>query len=429
MNLTRCARATGTLRPAPTLLVLIWSLCAPAFASAAEGVLTLDDAVRRALSEAPQVLSVQASLEASREIAPSAGRLPDPEVIVGVDNLPVNTAEAFSLSRDFMTMRKVGVMQSVPNRAKRRSQRNLASREIDLAEAQLVAGRFEAARAAAESWIGCAVAARSLEVLRARRQDLATPTSAARAAMAGGNRSVGDALAGETTLARMDSRILDLEQQLAMRRAELSRWVGDESARELGPLPWERDLEAASLTLAQTVEAHAPLAPATAEIELARARVQVAQADRRPDWSAELNYANRGSTFSNMVSLQFRVGLPLFATDRQNPIIASRLADLRAREADKQAELRMHRAEVESLLVQWRSGRMRLQQYLDTLLPLAADQTRAVTSAYGAGQRDLAAVIGATAQEIDLQIEHIALEGEVSRAWVFLHLLHSTEAP
>jgi outer membrane protein TolC len=409
-------------------VVLIW-LCSCAFANAAEGVLTLDDAVRRALSAAPQVLAAQSALQSARDIAPSAGRLPDPEAIVGIDNLPVTTADAFSLSRDFMTMRKVGVMQSVPNAAKRSSQRNLASREVDLAEAQWVASRFVAARAAANAWIDCAIAAQSLRLLRARRQDLATPTAAITAAIIGGNRRVAEALAGETALARLDSRILELEQQLATRRAELSRWVDDDSARELGSLPWQRDLEAASLALIQNVEAHAPLAPATAEIELARAQVQLAQAQRRPDWSAELSYANRGSSYSDMVSLQFRVGLPLFARHRQNPVIASRLADLRTREAEREAEIRMHRAEIESLLAQWRSGRQRLQQYLDTLLPLAADQIRATTGAYGAGRVELAAVIGATAQEIELQIERIALEGEISRAWVFLHLLHSTEAP
>jgi outer membrane protein TolC len=194
-------------------------------------------------------------------------------------------------------------------------------------------------------------------------------------------------------------------------------------------MPWERELESDSLTLAETVEAHSPLAPATAEVELARAAVQAAQADRRPDWSAELSYADRGSSFSNMVSLQFRVGLPLFAKNRQNPVIASRLSVLRAREAEKQAEIRMHRADVEALLAQWRAGRSRLQQYTNTLLPLAGDRTRAVTAAYGAGRGDLPSIIGATAEEIDLQIERIALEGEISRAWVFLHLLHSGGVP
>jgi outer membrane protein TolC len=408
---------------------LIWSLCGGALAGAAERVLTLDDAVTRALIDAPQMVAAQASLQSARESASSAGRLPDPEAIVGIDNLPVSTGDAFSLSRDFMTMRKVGVMQAVPSAAKRGSQRNLASREINLAEARLTAGRFEIAKAAAGVWIDSAVAARSLETLRARRQDLAIPIAAARASLAGGTRSVGDVLAGETTLARIDARILDLEQQLAVRRAELRRWVGEASVRELGPLPWARELEPESLTLAENVEIHSPLAPAIAEVDLARAEVQAAQADRHPDWSAELSYADRGSNFSNMVSLQFRVGLPLFAKYRQNPIIASRLSDLRAREAEKQAEIRMHRAEVESLLAQWRSSRTRLQQYTDTLLPLAGDRIRAVTGAYGAGRGDLSAVIGATAEEIDLQIERIALEGEISRAWVFLHLLHSGGVP
>jgi outer membrane protein TolC len=207
MNLSRCARATGAFRLAPTLVVLVWSLCSGALVRAAESVLTLDDAVTRALIDAPQLHAAQAEVQSAREAAPAAGRLPDPEAIVGIDNLPVNTADAFSLSRDFMTMRKVGVMQSVPNAAKRSSQRNLASRELALAEAKLAAGRFEAAKAAAGAWIDSAVAARSLEALRVRRQDLATPIAAARASLAGGTRSAGDVLAGETTLARIDARI------------------------------------------------------------------------------------------------------------------------------------------------------------------------------------------------------------------------------
>lgn len=170
MNLIRCVRPTGIVRHAPALMVLVATLCSVALASAAEGVLTLDDAVRRALIDAPQLLAAQASVDSARQLAPTAGRLPDPEAIVGIDNLPVNTADAFSLSRDFMTMRKVGVMQSVPSAAKRSSQRNLASREINLAEARVAAGRFEIAKATAEAWIQSAVAARSLEVLRARRQ-------------------------------------------------------------------------------------------------------------------------------------------------------------------------------------------------------------------------------------------------------------------
>src|SRR5690242_6212627 len=75
-------------------------------AHAADGTLTLDDAIALAVRDAPQVVAAQSTLEGAQAIVPSANRLPDPELIIGVDNLPVSGADQFSLTRDFMTMRK-----------------------------------------------------------------------------------------------------------------------------------------------------------------------------------------------------------------------------------------------------------------------------------------------------------------------------------
>src|SRR5687767_5857230 len=74
--------------------------------------LTLDEAIARATRAAPQVVAAAATLEAAQITAPSAGRLPDPEFVAGIENLPIETADRFSLTRDFMTMRKVGLMQT-----------------------------------------------------------------------------------------------------------------------------------------------------------------------------------------------------------------------------------------------------------------------------------------------------------------------------
>jgi hypothetical protein len=37
-------------------------------------------------------------------------------------------------------------------------------------------------------------------------------------------------------------------------------------------------------------------------------------------------------------------------------------------------------------------------------------------------------VLDALGDEVDLQLEYVELEGEVTRAWAFLHLLHSAGA-
>ena len=395
-------------------------------AHAAEGPLTLDAAIERALREAPQVVAAQSSLEGAQAFLPSAGRLPDPELIVGVDNLPINGADQFSLTRDFMTMRKVGVMQTVPAGAKRRYRAEVASREVDVALAGLSAARFETASAAAEAWISSAVAEETLERVRALKSDLGVQSSTARAALSSGRGTAADALASEATLARLDNQILELEQQRAMRRAELARWVGDEASQKLGELTWKRELAVSPEQLIQEVALHPPLAPIVARVEAAKTEVNLARAEKRSDWAAQLSYAKRGPDYSDMVSLEFRVGLPLFAKHRQNPAIAAKLAGVRASEAEQDAALRMHRAEIESMVAMWRSGRQRLQHYESTLLPLARDRSRAVLTAYASARGNIIATLDALRDEVDLQREYVALEGDVTRAWVFLHLLHST---
>jgi len=427
MNLVNClSTAERALAQFRHVVIALSLLSNPTHAG--ETPFGLDEAIERALGGSPQIVAAQASLEGAQELTPSAGRLPDPEAIVGVDNLPVNSADRFSLTRDFMTMRKVGVMQSFPSGAKRRLQGELALREVDLAQADLRASRFETAKEAAEAWIACATAEQSLKRLRTLRSDLTSQSSASRAALASGRSSAGEALSSDVALARLDGRILELEQQLAMKRAELSRWVGPDAARELSELPWQRELGGAPQTLAQDVAAHPPLAPSVANLEVARTEVSLARAERRPDWSAELTYAKRGPDYSDMVSLEFRVGLPLFARNRQNPAIAAKLAAVRAQEASQEAEIRMHRAEIESMLAVWQSGRARLQHFEKEILPLARDRSRATLNSYGSGRGNMRSTLEALSEEVDLQLEYIQLEGEVTRAWAFLHLLHSAGA-
>jgi outer membrane protein TolC len=398
-------------------------------AQAGEGPLTLDAAIEHALRDAPQVLSAQGSLESAQNLRTSAGRLPDPELIVGIDNLPVSGPDQYSLTRDFMTMSKVGVMQEIPAGAKRRLRADLASREADLAAAQLRATRFEIASAAAEAWISAATSEAGLARLRALRRDLDTQSSAARAALASGRSTAADALSTESVLAQLDNQILELEQRRATSRAELSRWVKNGAAGNLAEIPWRRELDVTPAALAENMATHAPLAPIAARVEAARTAVDLSRAERRSDWSTALTYARRGPGYSDMVSLEFRIGLPLFAKNRQYPAIAAKLASVRAAEAEEESALRMHRAEIEGMAATWGFGRSRLKHFDATLLPLAKDRTRAAISSYGAGRGELRAVLEALRDEVALQRQYVDLEGEVTRAWVFLHLLHSGGTP
>jgi hypothetical protein len=183
-NALMAARAAATPRLCYRMIwiALLW----PWTAIADERTLSLEDAVDQALQETPQVAASAATREAMQAVAPSAGHLPDPELVTGVDNLPVTKADRYSLTRDFMTMRKIGVLQSFPNSEKRRLQGELAQREIAVAQGDVRKTRFDTARAVAEAWIASAVAGESLVRLRTLKPDAQLEAAAGRAALASG---------------------------------------------------------------------------------------------------------------------------------------------------------------------------------------------------------------------------------------------------
>ena len=413
------------LRAAPRCHCFLWLVGLwPLLGAAGEPPLSLEEAVNEALQQSPQVGASAAGLDAATAVAPSAGRLPDPELVTGVDNLPVNTAESFSFTRDFMTMRKIGVMQSFPSGEKRRLQGERAQRQIGVAHGEWLKARYDTARATSDAWIANAVDQESLARLKALAPEVRVQADAARAALASGRTSAAEALGGQALSASLEDRILALEQDQAIQQAELAHWIGADARRPLAGIPVDVDLHTAPEALLADVPQHPPLAPVVARLAEAQTEVELARAEKRPDWSAEFDYAQRGPDFSNMVSLEFHVSLPLFGEHRQNPVIAEKLALVRAEEARRDEEVRMHTAELAGELAQLRLGRERLKHYADELLPLARERSRASVASYSSGRGDLRNTVDALAQEIDTQLAYVQLEGSVARAWAHLHLLH-----
>jgi outer membrane protein TolC len=404
----------------------------PFFATANEEPLSLTEAVARALQIAPQVQARAANVDAMRAASVSAGRLRDPELIVGIDNLPVTGPDAYSTTSDFMTMRKVGVMQEFSLGTKRRLLRERAEADASRASAELVDTRLEVARTVAELWIRRATAESSANALQTLKPEVELQAAAARAAVSAGRSSTADALAAEASVAQLTAELLKLDVDVQRARSELRRWIDIDASRPLAGLPSFDELPTPPAALLSSVTEHASILPLEAQIAAARIDVDLARAQRRPDWSAELAYAKRGSAFSDMVSIEFRVGLPLFAGNRQNPMITARHAEMRRVEAERDAEVRMHTAELEQTISDWQLLGKQVEQYERELLPLARERSRAALASYRAGRGDLRGAIEAHTQEVDFIREHASLQNDRGRAWAYLRYLgpqhlHATE--
>jgi cobalt-zinc-cadmium efflux system outer membrane protein len=412
------------------LRTLLWiAIALPATAARPQDrstPLTIDEAIRIGLAAAPEIRSSEAIAKGDESGLDAAGRLPAPELIAALDNVPVSGRDEFSLTDDFMTMQRIGLMQTFPNRQKRQLQRERASRGIDLARAELRSARFTLARNVADAWIARALAEQSLSRLKQLEPEVATQAAVASAAVASGRASVADALRVQALDARIEERLLAFEQEAQIRKSELERWIGDAAERPLAGIPTDQELAHSAEALIAAVPEHAPIAPLTARVAASQTDAALARAEKRPDWSAELAFANRGPDFSDMVSLEFRIGLPSLSGRRVNPEIARQVSIARAREQELEGEVRMHRAQIQATVASLQLGRRRLALYEQQLLPLARDRSRLAAGSYRAGQGALPIVFEAFAEEIEEQLAYVQLQGEVARAWVFLHLLHDS---
>ena len=144
-------------------------------------------------------------------------------------------------------------------------------------------------------------------------------------------------------------------------------------------------------------------------------------------------YNQRGSAYSNMVSVNVSIPLQWDQKNRQDRELAAKLAGVEQKRAEREEATRAHVAEAQAMLQEWHSDRERLTRYDSSLLPLATERTRASIAAYRGGAGSLSVVLESRRAEIDIRIERLRLEMGAARLWAQLNYLvpagHDMAAP
>ena len=395
--------------------------------SHAQQALTLDQALRAAQDRSRHLVAQDSAAAASREMAIAAGQLPDPTLKVGINNLPINGPDRFSLTRDFMTMRSVGVMQEITRADKRKAKATRFDREAEAAEAGRAVALADLRRDTAKAWLERYYQERMLGVLQAQRAEAGLQIEAADAAYRGGRGAQADVFAARSAVALIDDRIRQTERQIATAKTRLARWVGEDARQVLGAPPSLAlvRLDASGL---ETQLAHHPQIALMGKLEeVARAEADIAQSNKRSDWSVELMYSQRGPAYSNMVSLNVSIPLQLDQKNRQDREVAAKLAIAAQMRAQREEATREHVAETLGWLQEWQSNRDRLAHYDSALLPLASERTRAAMAAYRGGSGLLSTVLEARRMEIDTRMDRVRLEMETAGAWAKIEYLIPAE--
>ncbi|WP_255516268.1 TolC family protein [Luteimonas suaedae] len=405
------------------------SLAAPAAAAFAAPVeISLPEAVRRASERVPMLEARRASVEAARQDSHRAGALPDPTLIVGISNLPVTGSDAFDDGIDPMTMKRIGLRQAFPARAKREAQRALALRRTDEAQALETAERLDVQRASAEAWIGLWARQRELQKLHALREQAQLAARLARAGARSGG-SLHDALAAEAAVLELDNDIAAAEAAQVEAREALQRWIGataDGALRAADTTPDFTTTPHSQSELLVALDRLPALQPVDAQLETAAAAVDAARAEKRPDWSVTASYGQRQASRSDMLMLEFGVGLPLFTRNRQDRGIAARQADYQAALATREDQRRQLVARIRAAFAQWEGSKRVVALHEDAQIPLARDRSSTALAAYRAGG-ELRPWLDAHQDELELHLMHVQHLAQLGRAWAAVAFLLTSE--
>ena len=420
---------TNAARCRCALAFFVALIAAPALHAAVADTqpLSLFEAVRLADAESPAIAARRAAAEAATDAVTPAGALPDPQLVAGIDNLPVNGSDAFSLTNDFMTMRKVGVMQEFTRGEKRHLRTARAQAAAAREQALLTSEQLSVREAVARAWIARATAEQKLKLLRELEPRAEAQVAAAAAALSAGRGSAADGIAAKTAQAMLADRISQAEREVEDARIEFARWLPAASERQLGEAPDWTVLGMNPDSVVANASHHRELAAYDAAEQMANTEVALARAEKSPDWSVEFDYAQRGPQYSNMISLEFRVGLPLFTGSRQDPTIASKQAAVAQIEAEREDARRMHAAELRKTVAAWRSASERVARYERELLPLADDRAEATLAAYRGGRGDVQASLTALDQSVEQRIAYTDLRSALGQAWAALHFAFPQE--
>ena len=407
-------------------------------------VSALDSLVSIALSASPTIAAAAARVEAaSARIAP-AGARPDPLLMAGVLNFPVSEP-GFS---DFMTMKMIGISQSVPYPGKLGLRTRAATDDARAAQAQLAAARLDVTRAVQEAYFDLAFLDRAMEIVARNQAMLGSLATVTEAQYVAGSGAQSDLLRVRTEAARLSEQAAGLVEArhaaLARLNAALdqpsdvplsapsiperiARAAVADSATQIhfasaalgaratdSPLLSLDSLQALGIQFSPMLQAH------EAEIQAQAARVELARKAHLPDFDVSLQYGERRGR-SDMLSAVVSVPIPLQRQRKQDAEVAALHADMDALEAGHRAAIDALRSEIATGVSDVERSRTQLALSMTAVLPQARATLASATAGYQVGRVAFASVIDAQASLFTIEMAYWQSLTDFAKALANLH--------
>lgn len=309
-----------------------------------------------------------------------------------------------------MTMKMVGVSQTLLFPGKQRLRREVAERDADAVIALERVARAELVAAVKESWYELAYVDAAIELTRQQRSVLDGVAAVALARYDAGAGSQSDVLTARIDAAKLRDEDDGLRAERASTVATLNGLLAragetpvdpvtipvrlrraampDTFIVSRSPLPSLTDLQMRAMQQAPMLVSH------QLEIDAQARRVSLARMEARPDFDVVVQYGQR-NRLPDMLTLQVAIPLRLQQRTKQGEVIAAARADVAALEAEHDVQRNEVHAALATLLTSAERTRSRLALYQTTVMPQRRAVVDAALASYRANSGTLSQVLSA----------------------------------
>ena len=403
----------------------------------------VDSLVQIALQTSPLIKVASARLDAARHRVAPAAAWPDPLLTAGIVNQPLGkepptlfahgTPTAAS-GPDPMTMRMIGVTQTIPYPGKLRLERAIAERDVDATSASLEAARRQVVRDLKVAYYEVAFLDHALALIDENRGVLETLIRTTEASYGVGHSSQQDVLKARidaTRLAESASSLLEQRRSATARLnailnrpsdaplgradvpAAIERAALGDSTREtrfasaaLGarisdsPLPPLGDLQQLAIRNAPELREH------EAMIAAQTARLELSHKSALPDVDVSLQYGQRGGALPDMLTATVSLPIPIQKGRKQDNQVAGASSTLASLHAEHEAKVNALRSEIARLVSELERARTQLALYQRAILPQARAAVTTSAASYQVGKVELPTVLDSQSSLFNYETEY-----------------------
>lgn len=388
--------------------------------------LDLPEAERVALQRAPEVKRIAALQLALEEEAIASKQLSDPILMAGAMNLPTNT---FDLDQEPMTQIQIGIQQTFPKgrSLKFASEQKHNESLVEKQNKELMT--LEIIRVVRLSWLDLLywelVKKKTVEQQKIFENLLDITESL----LSNNKAHQHDVIRAQLELSENDNRLIEINKNIKVAKANLSRWIGKELTDRLGlnenPILPDFGTER---SLYNAIKFHPKLLAHKMNTSSINSKIMWACEQYKPGITTGLTYGLRQgrnldhSKRPDFVSANIKMDLPIFRANRQDRAVRALQENITASYEMENIEYKNLIEELEDKYATWQQYTKRSDHYTSKLIPQSEQYSKATLLSYKNGKSDFPTLARSYVRELDTKILGIKAKVELDKAHA--HLLY-----